>query len=444
MASGDVVNTAARLQAAAPIDGILVDQTHLSGHRPPDHLPAGRPVTAKAKPTRWRYGWRLRPGPAWGVDVDQAPQTALVGRQRELDLLRAAPARVRDEHALQLTTLVGVPGMGKSRLVWELKELVEAEPELTIWRQGGCLPYGEGVVLWALGEIVKAQAGILDTDPAELARAKLDQAVADLVAEDGEAAWVTGHLRPLVGLAAAAAGDRRAEAFAAWRWFLEALAEQGPAVLVVEDLHWADEVLLDFLDHLVDWAADVALLVVATARPELLSRRPNWAGGKLNATTIALAPLSEADTARLVATLLGQALLPAQLQTALLSRAGGNPLYAEEYVRKLADRGFLRKAGGTWQLELTDQLPLPETVQGIIAARLDALGPEEKALLQDAAVVGKVGWVGALAALAGAEPFALEQPPHALKRRELLRRRGYCLRLDPRLLGLCPVSSGRH
>jgi class 3 adenylate cyclase len=424
MASGDVVNTAARLQTAAPVDGILVDEaTFRATDRQITYQPA-EPVQAKGKADPVAVWLAVEARASQGVDVAQAPATPLVARERELEVLAAALARARNDQAAQLVTVVGVPGMGKSRLVWELKELVEAEPELTIWRQGRCLPYGEGVALWALGEIVKAQAGILETDPAELARAKLHQAVADLVAEDREAVWVTGHLRPLVGLAAdgEAGGDRRAEAFAAWRRFCEALAEQGPAVVVVEDLHWADEVLLDFLDHLADWAADVPLLVVATARPELLSRRPNWAGGKLNATTIALSPLGPEDTARLVAALLGQVLLPAELQTALLSRAGGNPLFAEEYVRMLADRGFLRKAGGSWQLERADQLPLPETVQGIIAARLDALGPEEKTLLQDAAVLGKVAWVSVLAALGDTEPVALEQPLHALERRELLRR----------------------
>jgi hypothetical protein len=239
-----------------------------------------------------------------------------------------------------------------------------------------------------------------------------------------EAAWVLGHLRPLVGLTdeAQAGGDRRAEAFAAWRRFCEGLAEQGPAVLVIEDLHWADELLLDFLDHLVDWVTDVPLLVVCTARPELLARRPVWGGGKANAATVSLAPLSEADTARLVAALLNQALLPVETQAALLARAGGNPLYAEEYVRMLADRGFLRRAGSGWRLEDTGELPLPESVQGIIAARLDTLAPEDKALLQDAAVLGKVGWVGALAALSGTEPLPLEPRLHTLERRELLRR----------------------
>jgi class 3 adenylate cyclase len=379
MASGDVVNTAARLQAAAPVDGILVDETTMRAtDRQITYQPV-EPVAAKGKAAPVAVWLAVRARASLGVDVVQAPSTPLVGRERELDLLEAALARVRDEHAVQLVTLVGVPGMGKSRLVWELLQTVEAEPELTIWRQGRCLPYGEGVALWALGEVVKAQAGILETDPAEAAAAKLERAVADLFSDKGEAAWVLGHLRLLVGLGdpAQAGGDRRAEAFAAWRRFCEALAEQGPVVLVVEDLHWADEVLLDFLDHLVDWAIDV-LLVVGTARPELLVRRPGWGGGKANATTVSLAPLSAEDTARLVAALLDQALLPAETQAALLARAGGNPLYAEEYVRMLADRGFLKKVGGSWQLERAGELPLPESVQGIIAARLDASHPRRR------------------------------------------------------------------
>ena len=424
MASGDVVNTAARLQAAAPVDEILVDETTWRATNRQLHYQPADPVRAKGK---------AEPVPAWlavrvraslGVDVDQAPRTELVGREHELGLLAAALARVREEQAPQLVTLVGVPGMGKSRLVWELGELVAAEPDLVRWRQGRCLPYGKGVALWALGEVVKAQAGILESDPAEQATAKLNRTVADLLGDDGEATWVTGHLQALVGVGSWAelGGDRRAEAFAAWRRFLEAMAEQGPTVLVVEDLHWADELLLDFLDHLVDWAAEVPLLVVATARPELLARRPGWSGGKPNSAIVSLPPLSDDNTSRLIGDLLNQALLPAEVQAALLARAGGNPLYAEEFVRMLADRGLLHRVGGTWRLEQSEDLPLTETIQGLIAARLDALAPQDKGLLQDAAVLGKVGWLGALAALAGVEPAEFEGRLHTLERRELLRR----------------------
>jgi class 3 adenylate cyclase len=199
MASGDVVNTAARLQAAAPVDGILVDEATFRATSRQLAYRAADPVTAKGK---------TEPVPAWlalealaslGVDVGQAPGTPLVGRERELDLLHDALERARTEQVPQLVTLVGVPGIGKSRLVWELGELVEAESELTVWRQGRCLPYGEGVALWALGELVKAQAGILESDPAEQATAKLDRAVADLIGDQGEAAWVNEHLRALIG-----------------------------------------------------------------------------------------------------------------------------------------------------------------------------------------------------------------------------------------------------
>ena len=177
--------------------------------------------------------------------------------------------------------------------------------------------------------------------------------------------------------------ESQEEAFAAWRGFLEGIADESPLVLVFEDLHWADEGLLDFVDHLADWATRVPLLVVGTARPELLARRPAWGGGKTNALTLSLAPLSGNETAELVHALLEQAAIPADIQATLLERAGGNPLYAEEFVRLLDER--------------SDGAALPETVQGIIAARLDVLDREEKELLQDAAVLGRVFWVGGLA-----------------------------------------------
>ena len=320
-------------------------------------------------------------------------------------------------------TLVGVPGIGKSRLVAELFQVVDADPELITWRQGRCLPYGDGISYWALGEMAKAQAGVLESDSAEMAEAKLAGAVEALVPDREEAAWVVGHLRPLVGLGGepGAGAEARGEAFAAWRRFLEALAEQRPTVLVFEDLHWADDGLLDFVDGLVDRAGGVPLLVVCSARPELLTRRSGWAGGKANAVTLSLSPLSNEDTSRIVAGLLSQAVLPADTQQTLLRRAEGNPLFAEEYVRMLRDRGLLRREGSVWRLEATG-VDVPETVQAIIAARLDALTAEEKALLQDASVVGKVFWQSAVAAIAGLSRWEVDELLHALERKELVRR----------------------
>ena len=413
MASGDVVNTAARLQSAAPVDGILVgEQTFRATERAIAYRVA-EPVVAKGKADPVPAWEALEASSRFGVDVARRSAAPLVGRDREVELLVAALERAVGEQTPQLVTLVGVPGIGKSRLLAELFQAIERDHRLVTWRQGRSLPYGEGVSFWAVGEMVKAQAGVLETDTEAEAADKLGAAVGALLPEETEARWVASHLRPLAGLAgdsdAGGAADRRGEAFAAWRRFFEALAEQRPLVLVFEDLHWADDGLLDFVDQMADRLADIPVLLVATARPELLARRPSWGGGKANAVTLSLAPLSDDDTARLVHALLERAVLPAEVQTALLERAGGNPLYAEEFVRMTSERG-------------SDDLELPESVQGIIAARVDALDPDDKKLLQDAAVVGKVFWSGALAALTGRDRFQLEERLYELERRELVRR----------------------
>jgi class 3 adenylate cyclase/tetratricopeptide (TPR) repeat protein len=401
MAAGDVVNTAARLQAAAPVNGVLVGEKTHEATTAAIVYEASDPIAAKGK---------LRPVPAWvalrahsRITLDRLHTSPLIGRARELDLLVDALGRARAERQPQLVTLLGVPGIGKSRLVFELSEVIDQDPELISWRQGRCLPYGDGVTFWALGEIVKAQLGILETDTAEQAERKLLGAVSD--------EWVCTHLRPLVGVSADAAGEgnRREEAFTAWRRFLEDVAAQRPLTLVFEDLHWADESLLDFVDHLVDWATGVRLLVVCTARPELLERRPGWGGGKTNALTISLSPLSDEDTARLIGALIQRAVLPAETQDTLLARAGGNPLYAEQYASLLEDSAV-------------GELALPETVQGLIAARLDLLEPEQKALLQDAAVVGKLFWLGAVTSISGGDTRAAEVNLHALARKGFVRR----------------------
>jgi predicted ATPase len=217
--------------------------------------------------------------------------------------------------------------------------------------------------------MVKAQAGILEDDAPAQAQAKVAEMAANVLSSTADAEWVARHVSALAGVGSEepAGGDRRGEVFAAWRQFFEALAEARPLVLVFEDLHWADDGLLDFIDYLADWAAGVPLLVVGTARPELLARRPGWGGGKPNALTLSLVPLSDDDTARLIGLLLGRGLVEAGQQGALLAHAGGNPLFAEQYVRMLADQGAGR------------QLPLPESVQGIIGARLDLLTPPEAA-----------------------------------------------------------------
>jgi tetratricopeptide (TPR) repeat protein len=266
------------------------------------------------------------------------------------------------------------------------------------------------VTLWALSEIVKAQAGILETDSTDVVGRKLRAAVEAVISDRRDIASVETQLRPLVGIGVSgqAGGDRRDEAFAGWRRFFEGMAEQRPLVLVFEDLHWADDELLDFVDHLVEWSTGVPILIVCTARPELLERRPGWGGGKLNATTLSLSPLSDADTGLLLAGLLDRPLLLAEDQQELLARAGGNPLYAEQYAQLILE-------GAPSQ-----DLPVPESVQGIIAARLDRLPPTEKRLLQDAAVLGKVFWLGGI--VDGRARAEAEKGLHALERKGFVQR----------------------
>ena len=400
--AGDVVNTAARLQSAAPVNGIFVgEQTQRATNHVIDYG-AAEPVVAKGKSEPIAVWEALQARSRFGVDVRQHGGAALVGRTGELNSLVDALARAQQEREPQLVTLVGVPGIGKSRLVWELFGAVGRGDTLVYWRQGRSLPLGEGVSFWALSEMVKAQAGILEGDDAEVVAQKLEQAVRNVVEEDAD--WVAARLGPLVGIEAESVAATRDESFAAWRSFLESLADHRPLVLVFEDVHWADEGLLDFIDHLVEWATGVPLLVLCTARPELLDRRPGWGGGKRNALTLNLSPLSDQDASKLLSLVLDKALLPAETQQALLERASGNPLYAEQFARLYLERGTV------------DDLTLPDSVHGLIAARLDALPAEEKALLQDAAVIGKVFWSGALGNDESTERL------HSLERKEFIRR----------------------
>jgi class 3 adenylate cyclase len=404
---GDVVNTASRLQNVAPTGTVVVGEPTWWATRTVFHYEELEPVQVKGKAKPLAVWRAVAPRSRLGVDVKQRPATPLVDRHEELGLLRRLYQQTRRERAAQLVTIVGEPGIGKSRLVRELLRFVDEQPELVVWRQGHCLPYGEGITFWALGEIVKAQAGVLESDDGAVVTAKLEAAVAAHVADQDEREWLQLRLAPLLGLAGSAtASAEQAEQFTAWRRFLEAIAARGPLTLVVEDLHWADDALLAFLDYLLGAVRGVALLIVTTARPELFERHPGWPREAECTTMIPLAALDDGDTARLIGALLGRSRLPAELEASLLERADGNPLYAEEYVRLLNDRGLLAAPDGSRRTAGTG-LPLPPTLQAVIAARLDALPSRRKALLQNAAVVGKVFWSGALTAMTGLDENTL-------------------------------------
>jgi class 3 adenylate cyclase len=403
--TGDVVNTASRLQGAASVNAVAVsEQTYRMTERIFDYQPS-EPVTVKGKAKALQLYRPLAARARFGSEVTRTHSTPLVGRELEKPLLIGTFERAAQQQSCQLVTVVGEPGVGKSRLCMELFAYIEERPDLVTWRQGRCLPYGEGIAFWALGEIVKAECGILESDSPDEVRGKLERAVPEA---EQDRAWLLARLSPLVGAGGEAASQE--ESFTAWRRFLEGLAADRPCVLVFEDLHWADPALLAFLEHLADWAEGVPLLALCTARPELYEQHPGFGANARNGQRINLAPLSDEETARLVSGLLERAVLPVETQQVLLERAGGNPLYAEEFVRLLSDRG-----------ELGGQVEVPESVQALIAARLDTLSPERKSLLQDAAVVGKVFWAGALAVMGERDPVEVEQALHELARKELVR-----------------------
>jgi class 3 adenylate cyclase/tetratricopeptide (TPR) repeat protein len=408
LVTGDVVNTAARLQAAAPVGAVIVDGPTKRAAESAVTFEPLEPVAAKGKAAPITV-WRATHARSRVGQPEAATQAPFVGRDLERTLLYETFLRAERESSVQLVTVVGEPGIGKSRLVTELRTALDDRPEVVNWRHGRCLPYGEGITFWALGEIVKAEAGILESDDQHVAAAKLDETVASLFADEAERAWFDSRLAPLVGVGGDGATVTREEAFTAWRRFLEARAEQRPCVLVVEDLHWADEALLEFLEHLLDWSAPVPIFLLCTARPELFERQSSWGGGKRNATTISLSPLSTEESGRLLQILLDRTLLPAETQAVLLERAGGNPLYAEQFARMLQERGDI------------EGLAVPETVQALMAARLDTLRPELKALLHDAAVVGRVFWSGAVAAIGERDRGEIRHELNELVRREFVR-----------------------
>jgi class 3 adenylate cyclase/tetratricopeptide (TPR) repeat protein len=406
MVAGDVVNTASRIQTVAPVDAVAVsEQTYRATSRLFEYEPL-EAVSVKGKAGRLTLWRAMAPRARFRTDTSREYATPLVGRELEKPLLIGTFERAAQQRSVQLVTIVGEPGVGKTRLAAELWVHVDAKPGLVRWRQGRCLPYGTGITFWALGEIVKAEAGILESDSADLATSKLDDTIPN---DEPERQWLLQRLLPLVGVEAASPAERQ-ELFTAWRQFLESISASRPSVLIFEDLHWADEALLDFLEYLVEWSQGVPLLVLCTARPELYERRSGWGAGLRNATTINLSPLSDRETADLISYLITTAGVGHEFEREILERAGGNPLFAEEFVRLLAERS-----------RALDQALLPDTVQALIAARLDTLNPERKSLLQDAAVVGKVFWLGALADMGGRDGDEVERMLHELTLKELIR-----------------------
>ena len=425
LVTGDAVNVAARLQQVAEPGTIVVGERTARAARSHFELtPLREPLDLKGK---------SEPVPAWFVGGDRpeaeprgVPGLAapLVGRDHQLESLRTTFDRVRRERRPELVTLLGDAGIGKSRLVREFLAPLEVDVRVLV---GRCLAYGQGVTLWPLGEMLKAEAVVLETDRADAAFAKIEQLTETCVDPSlgvdrprvaAALASTLGLSAPVDPFATLDPRDRYRELVSAWRALLASLAMRGPVVAVVEDLHWADPTMLEVLDELAE-RLEGPILFLCTARPDLLRSRPDWGGGRRSFSSLPLDPLTSAESALLVASLLDVGALSDDLRGRILARSEGNPFFLEEILRHLIDEGLLAREGDQWSArEGIDEVEIPDTVQAVILARLDLLSGEEKRVAQRAAVVGRTFWDGPLAEVPGVED--LDAALQTLRRREFV------------------------
>jgi class 3 adenylate cyclase/predicted ATPase len=396
---GEIVNTASRLQSAAEPGTVLVGRSIVDGaDRAIEFEPAG-PVELKgiAEPVEtWRpvrvVGGRLGNRRAGGL------VPPFVGRADELRLLRDSLNATRREGRARLVSIVGQGGIGKSRLADEFWNYADGLSETTYWHHGRSPAYGDGLSFWALGEMVRQRSGIAESDDDHKTRTKLRTMLAEQIEDAGDREWIEPRLEALLGLSEAPTGDR-AELFAAWRMLFVRIAERDATVMIFEDVHWADDGLLDFIDEMISAAVDSPILVVTLGRPELLERRPGWGSGKSNTVSLHLAPLAPATMAELVSGVVIDA--PDELVGTLVDKSGGVPLYAVELLRMLQTQDLIT-ADGRGRFAVSGnvtEIDIPDSLQGLVGARLDQLDADERALLQDAAVLGQSFTVDGLQAL---------------------------------------------
>ncbi|MGN9913058.1 ATP-binding protein [Phytohabitans sp. LJ34] len=408
--SGDVVATASRLQTHAPPGGVLVSAA--------THRATAGSIRYADEPLQLDLAGKSRSVEAWlaQASVRRPPVvddegTPLVGRAAELDLLMAAVRRCVSERRAHLVSVVGAHGMGKSRVMRELSRRIRDDGDLLVrWRVGRCLPYGAGGTYDALAEIVKAEADVLDTDDPASTRERLTVALAEVLPAP-EVYRLAGLLGPLAGLPGRPV--RPGEIEAAWRDALLALARHIPTVLVIEDLHFADPAMLRFLADLVEAGGDVPLLVLCTYRPELLDEQPTWPSALPGMLTVSLARLRGAEMRGLLSTLLARQHMSTDHTDRLTRLTGGNPMYAVEYVRMLAERGGAA-------LEAEGDVDVPESVHGVIANRIDLLDNAERTVLNAAAVLGDRLWPGAIADMLALDTIGVAGVLRRLQRRDLL------------------------
>ena len=373
LATGDAVNVAARLEQAAPVNEIYIGETTYRLVRDAVEVEAVEPLQLKGKAEKVP-AYRLVS--AKGLDgYARRQDTPIVGRDEELAALNAAYREVCEGRAVRLVTVIGEAGQGKSRLVREVVDRIAAGAKVL---RGRCLPYGDGITFWPLVGMVREAAGISDDDHPEVARARLLTAVGD--------AEVADRIASAVGLSPATFPLH--ELYWAARKFVEGFAREGPVVVLVDDIHWAEPAFLDLLEHILDSSTDTPILLLATARNDLLEEKPQW-GERDRSTRLVLPPLSDAATAQVVVNLLGSAGLPQEVIERIVKAAEGNPLYVEQMLSMLIDSHALRMEGGRWvRAESYGEITVPPTIQALLEARLDSLARADRATVEPAAVIG--------------------------------------------------------
>ncbi len=429
MVAGDLVNTASRLQSVAPPGAVLVgESTFHAASGAIAFEPAGEhELKGKATPVPAYRAMRVvsRRGGAGRSEHLEAP---FVGRAPELRMLKDFHAATGAERRPRLVSIIGQGGIGKSRLVWEFQKYIDGVTEVVYWHQGRSPAYGEGISFWALAEMVRGRSGITDADEPTTARTKLTATLDEWVTDEAERRWIEPPLLQLLGLEAGDGAERteRESLFAAWRVFFERIAERGVVVLVFEDLQWADDGLLDFIEHILEWSRERPIYLISLARPELLDRRTDWGAGRRSFTSLVLEPLDAASMRELLAGLVPG--LPDAVVDRVLERADGVPLYAVETVRMLLSEGLITAEGGAYApVGDLSELSVPPSLHALIASRLDALEAPDRALLQAGSVIGKSFSVSSIAAVAG--QTAEEVTPRL---RDLVRRDMLTLEVDPR------------
>jgi class 3 adenylate cyclase/tetratricopeptide (TPR) repeat protein len=426
MVAGDVVNTASRIQSAAEPGSVLVGEaTRRATEQAVVYGDAGTfELKGKAGEEKLWKALRVVSG-VRGTLKSQGLEAPFVGRDRELRQIKDLFHICAEEGKAHLVSVTGIAGIGKSRLVWEFYKYFDGIAQIIYWHRGRCLAYGEGVTYWALADMVRMRCLIAEDDDAQTALDKLHAALEEHILDPEERLFVEPRLAQLLGLGDQETRDRQ-ELFAAWRLFFERLADVYPTVLAFEDMQWADASLLDFVEYLLEWSRNYPIYVITLARPELLERRPTWGAGHRNFTSLYLEPLPEAAMRELLAGLVPG--LPERLRDQILARAEGVPLYAVETVRMLLDRGLLTEEGSVYRVTgEVESLEVPETLHALVAARLDGLGPDERRVVGDAAVLGKTFTRAALAALTDVDESKLDALLAGLVRKEVLG-----LQSDPR------------